>query len=144
LPKEEHKQEFPIVNGSSGCTITVTDEIGKPIPYCGGLEEISSKDIESELVEIVNDNFFDLIDSNEETIEEFAERLQEEIQYGASKSDIIDTLTKWQQEQDNKLYSEKEVRDLFNLYKEEFSIYRNSQILNVQFEEWLNENKKQQ
>jgi hypothetical protein len=51
---------------------------------------------------------------------------------------------KWQQEQDNKLYSEKEVRDLFNLYKEEFSIYRNSQILNVQFEEWFNENKKQQ
>jgi hypothetical protein len=79
-----------------------------------------------------------------ETIEEFAERLQEEIQYGASKSDIIDTLTKWQQEQDNKLYSEKEVRYLFNLYKEEFSIYRNSQILNVQFEEWFNENKKQQ
>jgi hypothetical protein len=39
LPKEEPKQEFTTVNGSSGCTITVTDEIGKPIPYCGGLEE---------------------------------------------------------------------------------------------------------
>jgi hypothetical protein len=48
------------------------------------------------------------------------------------------------QEQDKNKYSEKEVRDLFNLYKEEFSIYRNSQILNVQFEEWFNENKKQQ
>ena len=46
--------------------------------------------------------------------------------------------------QAEKMYSEKEVRDLFNLYKEEFSIYRNSQILNVQFEEWFNENKKQQ
>jgi hypothetical protein len=39
LPKEEPKQEFTTVNGSSGCTITITDEIGKPIPYCGGLEE---------------------------------------------------------------------------------------------------------
>jgi hypothetical protein len=46
--------------------------------------------------------------------------------------------------QAERMYSEKEVRDLFNLYKEEFSIYRNSQILNVQFEEWFNENKKQQ
>jgi hypothetical protein len=35
----EPKQEFTTVNGTSDCTITVTDEIGKPIPYCGGLEE---------------------------------------------------------------------------------------------------------
>ena len=32
-------------------------------------------------------------------VELLAEKLQEEIKYGASISDIIDTLTKWQQEQ---------------------------------------------
>ena len=35
---------------------------------------------------------------NKETLEEFAERLREEINYGASQSDIIDNLAKWQQE----------------------------------------------
>jgi translation initiation factor IF-2 len=47
--------------------------------------------------------------NNKETLEELAEKLQEEIKYGASISDIIDTLTKWQQEQDKKMYSEEEV-----------------------------------
>jgi len=42
----------------------------------------------------------------QETLEEFAERLQEEIQYGASKSDIIDNLNKWQQERS---YSEEDM-----------------------------------
>ena len=48
----------------------------------------------------------------QETLEEFSERLQEEIQYGASKSDIIDNLNKWQQEQNKNLYSEEEVIEL--------------------------------
>ena len=39
IPKEEPKQEFTTVNGSSGCTITVTDEKGNPLTYWGGLEE---------------------------------------------------------------------------------------------------------
>jgi hypothetical protein len=46
---------------------------------------------------------------------------------------------KWQAE---RMYSEEEVKDLFNQYKEEFSIYRNMQILNAQVEEWFNQNKK--
>jgi predicted CopG family antitoxin len=37
----------------------------------------------------------------QETLEELAEKLQEEIKYGASISDIIDTLTKWQQQNSN-------------------------------------------
>ena len=45
----------------------------------------------------------------------------------------------WQKE---KSYSEEEVRELFSQYKEEFSIYRNMQILNVQFEEWFENFKK--
>jgi hypothetical protein len=49
-------------------------------------------------------------------LEEFAERLQEEIQYGASKSDIIETLTKWQQEQEKKMYSEEEVLEFANYF----------------------------
>jgi hypothetical protein len=39
-------------------------------------------------------------------------------------------------------YSEEEVRELFKQYKEEFSIYRNLQILNAQFEEWFEQFKK--
>jgi hypothetical protein len=49
----------------------------------------------------------------QETLEELAEKLQEEIKYGASISDIIDTLTKWQQEQDKNKYSEEEVKIMY-------------------------------
>jgi len=105
---------------------------------------------------------FDNVSSGRETIEEAAEKYAQELLEAntiqphqktwikcifihVAKSDASrDYWFEKFQEQDNKLYSEKEVRDLFNLYKEEFSIYRNSQILNVQFEEWFNENKKQQ
>ena len=45
----------------------------------------------------------------------------------------------WQQD---RMYSEEEVRELFKQYKEEFSIYRNLQILNAQFEEWFEQFKK--
>jgi hypothetical protein len=50
-----------------------------------------------------------------------------------------EAMVKYQAE---KMYSEEEVRGLFKQYKEEFSIYRNMQILNAQFEEWFNQNKK--
>jgi hypothetical protein len=100
---------------------------------------------------------FDNVSSDGESIEEAAEKYARAV-WGFYYDDVHPepniTLTlgelsvkdfsggaKYQAE---KMYSEKEVRDLFNLYKEEFSIYRNSQILNVQFEEWFNENKKQQ
>jgi hypothetical protein len=43
----------------------------------------------------------------------------------------------WQQQQDKKMYSEEDVRNLFNQYKEKFSLYRNIQILPAVFEEWF-------
>jgi hypothetical protein len=49
---------------------------------------------------------------------------------------------KWQQEQDKKMYSEKEVKNLFNQYKEKFSFYRNIQILPSVFDEWFEQFKK--
>jgi len=60
----------------------------------------------------------------------------------ASKEGIVEShilFAKWQAE---RMYSEEEVRELFKQYKEEFSIYRNLQILNAQFEEWFEQFKK--
>ena len=68
-----------------------------------------------------------------ETLEEAAECKSHH-----SEEDFIRG-AKWQAERS---YSEEEVRKLFNQYKEYFSIYRNSQILNVEFDEWFEENKK--
>jgi hypothetical protein len=50
-----------------------------------------------------------------------------------------EAMVKYQAE---KMYSEEEVRKLFNQYKEYFSIYRNEQILNTQVEDWFEQNKK--
>lgn len=50
---------------------------------------------------------------NKETLEEFAERLREEINYGASQSDIIDNLNKWQKEQDKNKYSLDDLKEAF-------------------------------
>ena len=52
---------------------------------------------------------------------------------------FIETIKEWQQE---RMYSEEEVKQLINQYKEYFSIYRNIQILNVEFEEWFEQFKK--
>lgn len=49
---------------------------------------------------------------------------------------------KWEQDKHKDKYSEEEVRKLFNQYKEHFNIYRNMQILNVEFDEWFNQFKK--
>jgi hypothetical protein len=51
LPQEEPKQEFTTVNGSSGCTITVTDEKGKPLTYWGGLKEPKQETTMKETIE---------------------------------------------------------------------------------------------
>jgi len=45
----------------------------------------------------------------------------------------------WQQE---RMYSEEEVLELFKQYQEYFSIYRNMQILNAEFNDWFKQNKK--
>lgn len=83
---------------------------------------------------------------NKETLEEVAERLTQDYNGNVSQKLIAKTFmtvgAKWQKEQDKNKYSEEEVRELFKQYKEEFSIYRNLQILNAQFEEWFEQNKK--
>lgn len=71
---------------------------------------------------------------NKETLEELAEKLQEEIKYGASISDIIDTLTKWQQEQNKKMYSEE---DLKTAWEESESNYSGLEFGRNRFYEWL-------
>jgi hypothetical protein len=67
--------------------------------------------------------------------------MQETNNYKALKQGF-EAGAKWQQEQDKNKYSEEEVRELFKQYKEEFSIYRNLQILNIQFEDWFEQVKK--
>lgn len=70
-------------------------------------------------------------------VELLAEKLQEEIKYGASISDIIDTLTKWQQEQDKKMYSEIEVLDI--LYKHTEDLLAGKKLT---LEQWFEQFKK--
>jgi hypothetical protein len=59
------------------------------------------------------------------------------IQYALQEAFIIGA--EWQAERS---YSEEEVIKLFSQYKEHFSIYRNSQILNAEFQEWFEQFKK--
>jgi len=73
----------------------------------------------------------------QETLEEA--KKYAELSYYGDEVDAFVTGAKWQSD---RMYSQEEVKDLFNQYKEEFSIYRNMQILNAQFEEWFNQNKK--
>jgi hypothetical protein len=56
-PKEEPKQEFTTVNGSSGCTITITDEIGKPLTYWGGLKEPKQQTTMKERIPVVGKTY---------------------------------------------------------------------------------------
>ncbi len=58
LPKEELKQEFTTVNGSSGCTITVTDEKGNPLTYWGGLKEPKQEATMKETIEEAAEDYF--------------------------------------------------------------------------------------
>ena len=59
--------------------------------------------------------YFGQEEPKQETLEEFAERLcpNKQVEY-----DMIIEGAKWQQEQDNKLYSEEEVRKMFSRYNE--------------------------
>jgi 3-methyladenine DNA glycosylase AlkC len=79
--------------------------------------------------------------NNEETAEEAAEK---RIPTSTKVWDLTETRRNdfiagalWQQEQDKKMYSEEEVRNLFNQYKKKFSLYRNIHILPAVFEEWF-------
>jgi hypothetical protein len=83
----------------------------------------------------------------QETLEEAAEREYKFEEDSTMPNDrehqefirIFKKGAKWQSKT---MYSEEEVRELFNQYKQEFSIYRNLQILNVRFEEWFEKFKK--
>ena len=58
LPQEEPKQEFTTVNGSSGCTITITDEKGNPLTYWGGLKEPKQEATMKETIEEAAEDYF--------------------------------------------------------------------------------------
>ena len=78
-----------------------------------------------------------------ETLEEAAKRNHNEQKLNTftpySFTDAFIDGAKWQAE---RMYSEEEVIELFTKYKEEFSIYRNMQILDTQFIEWFEKFKK--
>ena len=82
-------------------------------------------------------------ESKQETLEEAIDGYVYKTHSSQSLYEIISNAikfgVKWQQK---RVYTEEEVRELFSQYKEEFSIYRNMQILNVQFEEWFENFKK--
>jgi hypothetical protein len=88
--------------------------------------------------------FCNRAEAKQETLEEAAEKWHDstEENKGFPKIKAFKEGAKWQEQNSDKKYSEEEVRELFNHYKEEFSIYRNLQILNVQFEEWFEQFKK--
>jgi hypothetical protein len=79
------------------------------------LKTISSKDIDPEFVEIVNDNFWDLIDSSEKTLEEVADKLSDELHavFEMNNEDaflwILNILNKGAKWQAERMYSEEEV-----------------------------------
>jgi len=54
----------------------------------------------------------------------------------------IDSQILQMEKQAERMYSEEEVVELFKQYKEYFGIYRNVQILNAEFNEWFEQNKK--
>ena len=78
----------------------------------------------------------------QETLEELAEKLQEEIKYGASISDIIDTLTKWQQQNSNVNALHFEIDSL----KREIKVLKHQQERSyseedlIEFSEWVSHN----
>jgi hypothetical protein len=80
---------------------------------------------------------------NKETLEELAEKLQGEIKYGASISDIIDTLTKWQQEQDNNKFSEEEMLKLLHKFGFDYTYnYKGEKTIYEWIPEWFEEYKR--
>jgi hypothetical protein len=116
LPKEEPKQEFPIVNGSSVCTITVTDEIGKPIPYCGELEEPKQKTTMKETLEEVNKLALLFHNTYEKLAPSFGYETRQDTKEFDFKSNngklmvaVCAEILKWQQEQDKNKYSEQDM-----------------------------------
>jgi hypothetical protein len=84
----------------------------------------------------------DTINMKQETLEEVKDlsyyKANAEEDYLAVPISVLRYIS----ELEERMYSEEEVRKLFKQYKEDFSIYRNQQILNVEFEEWFEQFKK--
>jgi hypothetical protein len=76
---------------------------------------------------------------NKETLEEFAERLcpNKQVEY-----DMILEGAKWQQEQDKKLYSEEEVRNIVEQTIEKFYKHRYVETKSEMKELWFEQFKK--
>ena len=108
--KEEPKQEFTTVNGSSGCTITVTDEIGKPIPYCGGLKEPKQQTTMKETIEEEAERFYS------EQSESYENAIEPTFDYSRYLVTGFIDGAKWQAES---MYSEEEVKILITEALEE-------------------------
>jgi hypothetical protein len=81
------------------------------------LENISSKNIDPEFVDIVNDNFWGLIDSSEKTLEEVADKLSDELHtvFEMNNEDaflwILNILNKGATWQAERMYSEADMRE---------------------------------
>jgi hypothetical protein len=107
--------------------------------------------MKQEIPQIGTKEFNDLVSAyfggkpKQETLEEAANKLLwKKYPYHPPKDagywkDMFSEGAKWQMERS---YSEEEVVELFKQYKEYFGIYRNVQILNAEFNEWFEQNKK--
>jgi hypothetical protein len=134
IPQEEPNEEYKYIgeckgNDDNGCFM---DSSGH---NCGCFSRILKEEPKQETIEEVAERFYS------EQSESYENAIEPTFDYSRY---LVTGFIDGAKLQAEIMYSEKEVRDLFNLYKEEFSIYRNLQILNVRFEEWFNENKKQQ
>jgi hypothetical protein len=124
------KEPCSLCDGTGETTFSGTYTTQRKCDLCNGEKYWNKKILvdqpKQERVEEAANNFAKLLGNKHETI------------FALEENAFIEG-AKWQAE---RMYSEEEVKDLFNQYKEEFSIYRNMQILNAQFEEWFNQNKK--
>jgi hypothetical protein len=83
------------------------------------LKTISSKDIDPEFVDIVNDSFWELIDDNEERLENIFHEIDDKlVRYSTEESEywhhykigVLDGL-KWQEQNYDKKYSEQDMQE---------------------------------
>jgi hypothetical protein len=78
---------------------------------------------------------------NKLTVEEAAEKYGKQFDYAEDSSPQLDFIegAKWQAE---RMYSEEEVFQFFEKYREDFPIHRNIQVLPSLFEQWFEQFKK--
>jgi hypothetical protein len=161
-PIDDEFLEWFVKNPSCEEVETFVDTMGCSLENCNGNHCVNYKIIipKEELKQELNLNCFDcnkslqdctcientinMTDPLEQAAKEYAER-HLDVSGNLGKylvKAVFQDGVKWEQEQDKNKYSEEEVRKLFKQYKEDFSIYRNQQILNVEFEDWFEQFKK--